>query len=174
MGRLQYGEHQYGVYSGSLQVFLPWVKFDVKFTLFNRICHPKNLISIERDRCRFMVLFAMPTTVELLQCTSVGGCGCPISSRANQNIIDCLQLRKRAPSSASVAEATTNRKIAQSVNNAPFNLMGFAGSAFHPMKKWPHTRLCAFASERYDASEWTVNIMSEAWNLTVAFGCVAK
>jgi hypothetical protein len=32
----------------------------------------------------------------------------------------------------------TNCKIAQSVKNAPFNLMDFAGSAFHPMKKWPH------------------------------------
>ena len=108
----------------------------------------KNLISIERDRCRFTVLFAMPTTVKLLQCTSVRGCGCPISSRVSQNIIACLQLRKRAPSSASTAEEMTKRKIAQSVKNAPFDLMGFAGSAFHPMKKWPHDQLCAFASER--------------------------
>ncbi len=76
-----------------------------------------NLISIAQDHCRFMELFAMPTAVELLQCTSVGSCGCPISSRVNQNITACLQLRKRAPSSASAAEATTKCKIAHSVKN---------------------------------------------------------
>jgi hypothetical protein len=53
-------------------------------------------------------------------------------------------------------------------------LMGFAGSAFHPKKKWPHARLRVFALERYDASKWTFNIMSDVWNLTVALGCVAK
>ena len=94
----------------------------------------KNLISIEGDCCRFTVLFAMPITVELLQCTSMGGCGCPISSRVSQNSISCLQLRKRAPSSASAAAVTTNHKIVQSVKNAPFNLMGFVRFAFHPMK----------------------------------------
>ena len=134
MGGLQYGGHRYGVYPGSLQGFLPWVIFDVKFTLFDRICHPKNLISIDQDHCHFTVLFAMPTAVELSQCTGVGGCGCPISSRVSRNITACLQLRKRAPSLALAAEATTKHKIAHSVKYAPFNLMGFVGSIFHPIK----------------------------------------
>jgi hypothetical protein len=90
----------------------------------------------------------MPTAVELLQCMGGGGCGCPISSRVSRNITACLQLRKRAPSSASAVEAMTKRKIVHSVRNAPFNLMGFVGSAFHPMNKWPHAWLCAFASKR--------------------------
>ena len=77
----------------------------------------------------------MPTAVELSQCTNVGGYRCPISSSVSQKIIACLQMRNSAPNSASAADATTNLKIAHSVKNAPFNLMGFVGSAFHPMKK---------------------------------------
>jgi hypothetical protein len=34
------------------------------------------------------------------------------------------------------------------VKNAPFNLMDFVGSAFHPIKKRSHAQLCAFASDR--------------------------
>ncbi len=90
----------------------------------------------------------MPTAVELLQCMSVGDCGCPISSRVSQNITACLQLRKRAPSLALAAEVMMKHKIEHSVKNAPFNLIGFVGFAFHPMKKWPHAWLCAFASKR--------------------------
>jgi hypothetical protein len=39
-----------------------------------------------------------------------------------------LQLRNKAPSLA--VEATTKRKIAQSVKKVPFNLIGFVGSGF--------------------------------------------
>ena len=60
----------------------------------------------------------MPTAAELLQCMGVGGCGCPISSRMSGNITACLQLKKRAPSSASVAKETTKRKITHGVKNA--------------------------------------------------------
>ena len=48
------------------------------------------------------------------------------------------------------------------VKNAPFNFIGFVGSGFHPMKKWPHTLLCALASDKFDASEWMFIIMSDA------------
>jgi hypothetical protein len=68
----------------------------------------------------------------------------------SQNIVACLQLRKRAPSLALAADAdaTTKRKIAHKVKNAPLNLMGFDGSGHHPMKKCPHARLCAFAADK--------------------------
>ena len=85
-----------------------------------------------------------------------------------------MQLRKSTPSSASTAEAMTKRKIAHSIKNAPFNRMGFLGSALQPIKKCPHAQLWAFASNRCDASEWILRIMLEAWNCTVALGCMAK
>ncbi len=59
-------------------------------------------------------------------------------------------------------------RIAHNVKNAPFNLVGFVGSAFHPMKKCLHALLWALASDKYDASEWIFNIMSDAWKRTVA------
>ena len=37
----------------------------------------KYLISIERDLCHLIVLFAMPTVVALSQCTVVRGCRRP-------------------------------------------------------------------------------------------------
>ena len=84
----------------------------------------------------------------LLQCTGVLGWGCPSSSRVSRKIIPSLQLRKRAPSLASAAEATTNRRMVHNVKNAPFNLIGSPSLGDHPMKKWPHMRLCAFVSKR--------------------------
>jgi len=110
----------------------------------------------------------MPTAVELSQGIGVGGWGCHISSSMSRKIVACLQLRNNAPSSASAADATTNRKIAHNVKNAPFNLVGFVGSAFHPMKKCLHALLWALASDKYDASEWIFNTMSDKWKHTVA------
>ncbi len=115
----------------------------------------------------------MPIAVELLQCICVGGWGCPISLSLGQKIVACLQLRNSL-SSASTADATRNLKIAHNVKHAPFNLMGFVGSAFHPMKKCPHALLWALASNKYDASKWMFNTMSDVWKHTVASKCVAK
>jgi hypothetical protein len=122
----------------------------------------KKLISIDQDRCRLTVLFAMPTTVELLQCIGVRDWGWPISSSVSLKIVTCLQLRKRPPSLASAAEVTTKCNTAHRVRKASFNLMGLVGSACQPMKKCPQARLWAFASKRYKASECILRILSEA------------
>jgi hypothetical protein len=89
-------------------------------------------------------------------------------------IVACLQLRNNAPSSASAADATTNLKIVHNVKNAPFNLLGFVGSAFHLMKKFPHALLWALASDKYDASKWIFNTISDARKRRVASECIAK
>jgi hypothetical protein len=88
----------------------------------------KYLISIERDRCCLTVLFAIPTAVALSQWIGVFGCGWPNSSRVKRKIMPSLQFKKRAPSSASAAEATTKRRMAHKVKNAPFNLMGHSAA----------------------------------------------
>jgi hypothetical protein len=75
----------------------------------------KKHISIDQDRCHLTVLFVMPTAVEFLQCIGVGGWRWPISSSVSLKIVTYLQLRKRAPSLASTAEATTKRNIAHRV-----------------------------------------------------------
>ncbi len=124
------------------------------FLAFTASATQKNLISINPEHWCLTVLFAMPTAVELLQFTGVGGCGWPISSRVSQNIVACLQYENNAPTSSSAADAMTNRNIAHKVQNAPLNLICCVGLGFHPMKKCPHALLCAFASDKYDASEW--------------------
>jgi hypothetical protein len=116
----------------------------------------------------------MPTVVVLLQCTGVCGWGWPNSLRVSQKITSSLQLRNRAPSSASAADDTTKQSMLHSVKNDPFNLMGSPSFGSHPKKKWPHARLWAFFSDRYDASECMFNTMLDARNRTVAFGCVAR
>ena len=62
---------------------------------------------------------------------------------------------------ASAAEATADCKIVRSVKNALFNLIGFVGLGFHPMKKWPHALLCTLASDKYDASKCMFITMSD-------------
>ena len=54
----------------------------------------------------------MPTVLELLQYIGARGCEWPTSSRVSQNIVACLRFKNNAPSSASAADATTNRNIA--------------------------------------------------------------
>jgi hypothetical protein len=100
--------------------------------------------------------------LELFQFIGDSGYGRPISSRGSQNIVDYLQFKNNAPSSASAANAMTNRNIAHKVKNAPFNLIGCVGLDFHPMKKCPHALLCAFASNEYDALEWMFKIIYDA------------
>ena len=102
------------------------------------------------------------------------GCLSPRSLRVSLIIIPSWQYRKSAPSSASAADATTNRRIAHNVWNVPFSLMDFPLIGNAPMKKCPHPLLRAFSLLKYEASEWMFMTMSNAQNCTVAFGCVAK
>jgi hypothetical protein len=76
---------RYGVCSDNLQDFL------VQGAILHRR-HPGQLyrrpkISIDRERWRLTVLFAMPTAVALSQWTGVLGCECPISSSVMQKIM---------------------------------------------------------------------------------------
>jgi len=128
------------------KILLPWVPFNF-ISCASLSPTQKYLIPIDQDRCRLTVLFTMPTVVALSQCTGVRGWGCPSSSRVSQKMMPSLQ-RKRVPSSASAAKATMNRRMVHNVKNAPFNLIGSPSLGDHPMKKWPHARLCAFVSER--------------------------
>jgi hypothetical protein len=72
----------------------------------------------------------MPTIVELLQLPIVGSCGWPISSRVSQNIVACLQFKNNAPSSASAANATTNRNIAHKDEKNPIQFDWLCGIGF--------------------------------------------
>jgi hypothetical protein len=94
----------------------------------------KNLISIDLDRNRLIVLFAMPTAVALSQCTGVAGWVCPISSSIVLITFPSLQLRKSAPSSASAADTTTHFNTLHKVKMAPFNLMGSPSLGTQPKK----------------------------------------
>ena len=84
----------------------------------------KYLISIALDRCRFIVLFTIPTAVVLLTCMGMGGCLCPISSRMICIIFASWALRNSAPSLASAAEAATSFSMAQVIMTLPLSLIG--------------------------------------------------
>jgi hypothetical protein len=120
------------------------------------------------------VLFAIPTGVALLQQICIFGWGWLNSSSVIQSIMPSLQFRNRAPSLASVAEATTKQRMAHKVKKAPLSLMGLPSFAFHPMKKCPHALLRAPASDKYDVSECTFMIMSDVRYQIVVIGFVAK
>ena len=110
----------------------------------------------------------------LLQWIGVFGWGWPNSLRVKQKIMPFLQFKKRAPSSASAADATTNQRMAHKVKKTPFNLMGSPSLGVQPMKKWPHALLRASDSDKYDALECTFIIMYDAWNRIAASGYMAR
>ena len=90
------------------QIILSWVPLNEVVPLIHLAATQKHLTSMERDRCRWMMLLAMQTAVLLSQCTGVADCGCPSSLRMRRKIFPSLQLRKRAPSSASAAVDATS------------------------------------------------------------------
>ena len=63
------------------KIFLTRMPLNVKISLLDLVCGPKNRISMDRERCLLTVSFSMPTAVRLSQCILVGGCACPNSSR---------------------------------------------------------------------------------------------
>eukprot|EP00956_Cyclotella_meneghiniana_P025264 scaffold52397_cov88-Cyclotella_meneghiniana.AAC.1 len=68
----------------------------------------------------------------------------------------------QAPSSASAADDATNLRMEQMMLIAPLSLMGCPSRGRLPMKKYPDALLFESFALRYDASEWTLSIMSEA------------
>ena len=92
----------------------------------------------------------------------MGGCGCPSSSRVSRIIFASLAFKKSAPNLASAAEAATKRKIVQSTCMIPLSRMGLSGCGREPRKKIPAALLHSLGTDRYDASECTLRIMSDA------------
>ena len=110
------------------------------------------------------VLFRIPHAVELSVITGVGGCGWPISSRAKQSSSPLQALMNKAPISASVVDAMTVRKILHTVWMGPLRGAGAVGgllgsSDAELRKKWPPAQLCAFVSDKYEASLWMWSII---------------
>ena len=66
-----------------------------------------------------ILLVTTPCAVVLYVYIDVGGCVCPISSRAWRAGMASLQLMKSAPSSASAADDMTALMIFAIVNTAP-------------------------------------------------------
>ena len=85
-------------------------------------------MSMDSSRLLAILFVTTPSDVVLSVCMGVGGCLCPISSRAWRAGIASRQLMKRAPSSASAADDMTAFIICATVRTAPL----FGGSA---MKK---------------------------------------
>lgn len=92
----------------------------------------------------------------------VGGCGWPSSLRVSLIILASLALRNRAPSSASAADDATNFRMVHKMAMAPLSLMGSPSRGMLPRKKYPDALLFESFALRYDASECTLSIMSDA------------
>jgi hypothetical protein len=121
-----------------------------------------------------MVLVAILTALALLQWMGILGCGWPILVSVSENIIPVWQLRYSAPSPTSVADATANYNMVVLMWKAHFKQMGARSVGIQSMKKCPHTRLWDFSSERYDASEWMLRIMLDAWKWIFASKCPGR
>ena len=68
--------------------------------------------------------------------------------------------KNSAPNSASAADAATNFSIVQRVKIAPLRRMGSLACGVHPRNKYPTALMHASLSEKEDAYECTLSIMS--------------
>ena len=92
-----------------------------------------------------MLLVTMPSDVVLSVCIRVGGCLCPISSRAWHASMASRKLMKRGPSSSFIAYCMTTSMILAKVMTALL-YVGSAESLY--MKKWPPALLLDFYLKR--------------------------
>ena len=79
----------------------------------------------------------------------VGGWGCPSSANVRRRTLASCAFRKRAPNSASAANAATSLSMVHVIWMAPFNLMGSPSQGRLPRKKYPP----GLEADRYDALE---------------------
>ena len=114
----------------------------------------------------------MPALVVLSMCIGVAGCRCPSSVRMSCMIFASCAFRNRAPNSASAADAATSFRMVHVMWMAPFRRIGSPLRGRLPRKKYPPARLHTLGAERYEASECTFRIMSEAQYRMIASGCV--
>ena len=77
-------------------------------------------------------------------------------------IFDYFAFKNSASNSASAANAATNLSIVQRVKVTPLRWMGCLSCGVHPRKKCLGDWMCEFLSIEYDASEWTLRIMSDS------------
>ena len=72
------------------KVFFPRIVFYVEFPLFNCICNPKKLISIDPERS-FDGVVRNTDSSRIIAVHYCWSCGCPISSSVSQKMVACLQ-----------------------------------------------------------------------------------
>ena len=88
-------------------IFTPWYPKNTEVFLTNRISSPIEAhIHLPQCFC-WMWWFIIKVDPELLVCTSVSGCGCPISSKLSWRRVPILVFSNSAPFSDSVAEDIT-------------------------------------------------------------------
>eukprot|EP00957_Ditylum_brightwellii_P029124 2200813-Ditylum_brightwellii.AAC.1 len=118
--------------------------------------------------CWHTVELIIPQAVELSVMTGVGGQGCPISVRVSLSSLPFLVLEKRAPISASAADAITCCMILHTLCIGPLRgtladggLLGSVDGSLR--KKCPPVRLCACGSDMNEVSECMWRTMPLAW-----------
>ena len=83
----------------------------------------------------------------------IGGYGWSNSSKVSRKIRPSLMFKNNAPNSATATDTATKGIILHSAWNAPLRKIGLMSFGMDPRKKCPAALLCAFLTERYDASE---------------------
>ncbi len=83
---------------------------------------------------------------------------------------DYCVFTNRAPNLASAVDAATSLRIAHVIWMLSLRKMGllFCGTVHE--KQYPPALLLPLLADRYYASEWTLRMMSDAWNLMTAYG----
>ena len=85
----------------------------------------------------FDILLTIPTALVFSTWNWMGNCAFTNSSKVSCIIFDSIVLRKRAPSSASAADAATNYRMVQLVRMAMLRRMGQSSLEGEPRKKFP-------------------------------------
>ena len=128
-----------------------------------------NRISMALVRLVCMLFLIRPAAVALSVCSFVGCCLWPSALSVLHIATASRALVYSAAISASVADAITFFIICETAWTAPFRW--YIGG--DDKKKWPPARDGASSTDRYEASLWQINCISEYLYVMHASGCVA-
>ena len=117
------------------KVFFGWVPLHIKLFVQYLVRYPEKSQPVNRDGCFFTLSFTIPGAVLMSQCTGVGGCRRPSSTRASRSTLPSLMSKKSAPNSASATEHTTIRSMPHETNMLPLIWMCATFLGALPKKK---------------------------------------
>ena len=156
-----------------IQIGCSWFPKNFIMALEDLILYPIELPIYLFGTFLCMVLFSIPSAVEIYLCMGFACCGCTIYSRTTLICSTAFVLWKNDPTYASNSNDITFFMILESGRISPLDFLVLLKFCIRK-KKFPPERFLACNYDRYDASLCMCNVIFLEWNINLAYEFLAQ